>query len=216
MAWSLNILLYTYKLVLSQGEVLDFPVRPIIQHSIRINLGSSALVLIKSGRNLMVTTENHLRFAEHIPSFLQHVDLPSTTQKSDSTSLYSLFSSLCRHFHPSNFWLTKKDTCPTTVLHWPQVAACRFKALICLQVCFSSKWKDQCLDGGTYMLHHSVLQVLPPFLPFLWIREHICRWAVGWALSQLLPIILHQTGPAHQLHSGELLQQVPGNRGSIY
>lgn len=61
----------------------------------------------------------------------------------------------------------------------------------------------------TYMLHHSVLQVFPPLLSLLWVREDVCGRAVSWALSQLLPIILHQGGPAHQLHSGELLQKVP-------
>ncbi len=64
----------------------------------------------------------------------------------------------------------------------------------------------------TYMLHHSVLQVLPPFLSLFCVREDVCGGAVRWALSQLLAIILHQGGPAHQLHSGELLQKLPTDR----
>lgn len=61
----------------------------------------------------------------------------------------------------------------------------------------------------TYMLHNSVLQVFPPLLPILWIRKHIRGWAVRWAISQLLPIVLHQGGPAHQLHGSELLKKIP-------
>lgn len=61
------------------------------------------------------------------------------------------------------------------------------------------------------MFHHSVLQVLPPLLALLCVGEDVCGGAVGRALSQLLPIILHQGGPAHQLHGGELLQKVPEN-----
>lgn len=59
------------------------------------------------------------------------------------------------------------------------------------------------------MLYHSVLQILPPFLSLLGIRKDIRGRAVGWAVSQLLPIILNQWGPAHQLHCGELFQKVP-------
>ncbi|TNN54187.1 hypothetical protein EYF80_035615 [Liparis tanakae] len=43
--------------------------------------------------------------------------------------------------------------------------------------------------------------------------EDVCGRTVSGALSQLLPIILHQGGPAHQLHRGELLQKVPRNDG---
>lgn len=153
-----------------------------------------------SGMNI---AENYLSFPEHIPSLLQNADFPSKTHHTHYY-LYMLPRFLCRQFRMSNFWLSGK--CSTAVLHW-----LRFASEFVL-VPYEEK---QCLDGETYMLHHSVLQVLPPFLRFLWIREHICGWAVGWALSQLLPIILHQSGPAHQLHSGELLQQVPGKTGRI-
>lgn len=85
-----------------------------------------------------------------------------------------------------------------------KVAWDALRKCVCLDV---STWPD----CGTYMLHHSVLQILPPLLPLLWIRKDVCGRAVGWALSQLLPIILHQRGPAHQLHSGELFQKVPKN-----
>lgn len=61
------------------------------------------------------------------------------------------------------------------------------------------------------MFHHSVLQILPPLLALLCVGEDVCGGAVGRALSQLLPIILHQGGPAHQLHGGELFQKVPEN-----
>lgn len=71
-------------------------------------------------------------------------------------------------------------------------------------------------DCWAYMLHHSVLEVFPPLLALFWIRKDICGRAVRWALSQLFPIILHQGGPAHQLHSGELFQKVPGNVRSRY
>lgn len=63
----------------------------------------------------------------------------------------------------------------------------------------------------THMFHHSVLQILPPLLAFFCVREDVCGGAVRWAFSQLLPIILHQGGPAHQLHGGELFQKVPKN-----
>lgn len=61
----------------------------------------------------------------------------------------------------------------------------------------------------THVFHHSVLQILPPLLALLCVGEDVRGGAVGRALSQLLPIILHQGGPAHQLHGGELLQKVP-------
>lgn len=61
------------------------------------------------------------------------------------------------------------------------------------------------------MLHHSVLQILPSLFALLWIWKDVCGRAFRWALTQLLPIILHQGGPAHQLHRGKLFQKVPMN-----
>lgn len=62
---------------------------------------------------------------------------------------------------------------------------------------------------STHMLHHSVLQILPPLLSLLWIGKDIGGRAVRWAISQFLSIIIDQWGPAHQLHCGELFQKIP-------
>lgn len=80
-----------------------------------------------------------------------------------------------------------------------------------------SDCEEPSFGRGTYMLHHSVLQVLPPVLPLFWIREDDSGGAVSGAFSQFLPIVLYQGGPAHQLHSGELFQKFSGkDRGTSW
>lgn len=62
------------------------------------------------------------------------------------------------------------------------------------------------------MLDHSVFKVLPSLLSILIVGKDISGRTVRRALAQLLPIILHQRGPAHQLHGGELLQEIPDEK----
>ncbi|KAK2899308.1 hypothetical protein Q8A73_012437 [Channa argus] len=75
------------QLNLSKTEVLVFPARPLMQHNISINIGSTVIVPTNSAKNLGVIIDDQLSFKDHISSVSRAADLLSTTSgRSDPTS----------------------------------------------------------------------------------------------------------------------------------
>ncbi|KAK2904419.1 hypothetical protein Q8A73_011076 [Channa argus] len=56
------------QLNLSKTEVLVFPARPLMQHNISINIGSTVIVPTNSAKNLGVIIDDQLSFKDHISS----------------------------------------------------------------------------------------------------------------------------------------------------
>ena len=67
----------------------------------------------------------------------------------------------------------------------------------------------------THVFHHPVLQVPPPLLPLLAGGEDVSGGVVFGTFPQLCPVVFHHGGPAHQLHCGELLQELPAEMRTI-
>ncbi len=63
------------------------------------------------------------------------------------------------------------------------------------------------------MFYHSVFQIFPSLFSLFWAGEDISVRSSHGTLPQFLSIILHYRWPAHQLHGGELFQEIPAREG---